>query len=535
MSEDKALGEQIRLLERRLALIQAVDQVRDLTVQDVQAMLTALAGLITDTLQADLCLLSLVEEESGELSLKTIVDRSGLATPEVLETIQERTEQALEQEQILSWNAGDEAALQKLPHGVIIPIVLNGERLGAITLANRNRPFSEEEIILLDLAEDQIDSALTHARTYARLVARNRELETLYRVDRLRDMGLPFDEMLTAVLRELCQVLEAEAGFVMLFSDRGQELELRASTHRDFFTASAQADLIRRVAHQAIREAHLVERTELSPQVRSLLCAPLILHDTIIGVFGAVNRRGLPSFTHQDRRLLHAIISQMDTAIFESLEKRRLRRVLERSVDPRVMEMLLNADQDFLRGQRAEATILFSDMRGFTNVAERTPPETLVARLNEHLEAMTEAILAHQGTLDKFVGDAVMALFGVPWPMEDHALRAVRTAMQMQKAQQHLMEHWVRIGWEAVPIGIGINTGPMIAGEIGTLRRSDYTVIGDAVNLASRLCDLAQPNQILISQATYERVREAVEARPLEPVIVKGKSRPVMIYEVLAV
>ncbi len=533
MSEDKAPEEQIRMLERRLALIQAVDQIRDLTVQDVQAMLTALAGLITDTLRADLCLLSLVEEESGELSLKTIVDRLGLSNPEALETIQRMTEQTLQQEQVLRWNADDDAAPQDLPYGVIVPIVLNGERLGAIMLANRERPFSEEEVTLLDLAEDQIDSALTHARTYARLVARNRELETLYRVDRLRDMGLPFDEMLTAVLKELCQVLEAEAGFVMLFSERGQALELRASTRRDFFTASDQADLIRQVAHQAIREARLVERTDLSPQVRSILCAPLILHDTIIGVFGAVNRRGLPSFTGQDKRLLHAIVSQMDTAIFESLEKRRLRRVLERSVDPQVMKMLLDAGQDFLRGQRSEATVLFSDMRGFTNVAERTPPEMLVARLNEHLEAMTEAILAHQGTLDKFIGDAVMALFGVPWPMEDHALRAVRTAVEMQKAQQRLMEHWTRIGWEAVPIGIGINSGPMIAGEIGTLRRSDYTVIGDAVNLASRLCGLAQPNQILISQATYEQVREAVEARPLEPVIVKGKSRPVMIYEVL--
>ncbi|RMF29765.1 MAG: GAF domain-containing protein, partial [Chloroflexi bacterium] len=161
MSEDKAPEEQIRMLERRLALIQAVDQIRDLTVQDVQAMLTALAGLITDTLRADLCLLSLVEEESGELSLKTIVDRLGLSNPEALETIQRMTEQTLQQEQVLRWNADDDAAPQDLPYGVIVPIVLNGERLGTIMLANRERPFSEEEVTLLDLAEDQIDSALT--------------------------------------------------------------------------------------------------------------------------------------------------------------------------------------------------------------------------------------------------------------------------------------------------------------------------------------------------------------------------------------
>lgn len=159
--------------------------------------------------------------------------------------------------------------------------------------------------------------------------------------------------------------------------------------------------------------------------------------------------------------------------------------------------------------------------------------ESLVTILNEHFEAMTSIIMKHEGTLDKFVGDEVMALFGAPLPLEDHALRAVRTALEMQHAHKELMARWEAAGQEAAPIGIGINSGDMIVGQIGSSKFTDYTVIGDNVNLGSRLCGVAKGHQILISEATYQLVHHAVQVNKLAPIQIKGRVQPVQTYEVI--
>jgi adenylate cyclase len=131
------------------------------------------------------------------------------------------------------------------------------------------------------------------------------------------------------------------------------------------------------------------------------------------------------------------------------------------------------------------------------------------------------------------VGDEVMALFGAPLPLEDHALRAVRTALEMQSAHKGLMAHWEAAGREAVPIGIGINSGDVIVGQIGSSKFTDYTVIGDNVNLGSRLCGVAKSHQILISETTYQLVRHAAKVNKLAPIQVKGRVQPVQTYEVI--
>jgi len=261
---------------------------------------------------------------------------------------------------------------------------------------------------------------------------------------------------------------------------------------------------------------------------------PLVLREQIIGVFGAVNRRGHGGFTRDDKRLLKAITSQVDTAIFESLDKRRIRNTFERYVGETVMEeMLSRTDRDFLAVERMPITVLYSDMRGFTSIAERTDPVVMVETLNQHLGAMTDVVLAHQGTLDKFVGDEVVALFGAPLPQPDHVIRAVGAALEMQAAHQALLDKLAAEGCEAAPIGIGINTGEMVVGNIGCEKRVDYTAIGDAMNLGARLCGLAEPNQIIISESTYQLVKDVVEVKALAPVRVKGRVQPEQIYEVV--
>jgi adenylate cyclase len=172
-------------------------------------------------------------------------------------------------------------------------------------------------------------------------------------------------------------------------------------------------------------------------------------------------------------------------------------------------------------------------MRGFTPLAERLSPEEVVATLNEFYSLMIDATFANDGTLDKFLGDAVMAIFGAPVPHPDHCMRAIRTALRMQTQIAELSNQRLAQGKDPIMIGIGVSAGEAVAGSVGTESRMEYTVIGDRVNLAARLEANALPGQILISKATYDRVADQVEARSLGSVRVKGKEENVAIYEVL--
>jgi adenylate cyclase len=247
-----------------------------------------------------------------------------------------------------------------------------------------------------------------------------------------------------------------------------------------------------------------------------------------------VNRLGDQGFNAEDKRLLLAITSQVDTAIFESLDKQRIRETFRRYVGPRVMErMLALPERDYLKGERAHLTVLFTDMRGFTSVGERVPVDVLVEMLNMHVKAMTEIVLAHEGTLDKFVADQVVAIFGAPLAMEDHAERAIQAAVEMQATQREQMAWWADRGYPLPPIGIGINTGEMIVGNIGCEQQMDYTVIGGHVNLASRLCDAAAGHQTLVSETTWRLVADRVHAKKLSRYALHGIQEPVQVYEIL--
>jgi adenylate cyclase len=201
-----------------------------------------------------------------------------------------------------------------------------------------------------------------------------------------------------------------------------------------------------------------------------------------------------------------------------------------------VMERLLaNPDVDFLKGERSVLSVLYADMRGSTSLSERMDPESLVGFINDYLARMTEVILSHEGTLDKFVGDEVMALFGAPFPQPDHALRAVRVGLEMQAAHQVVMETWRTRGIEPAPIGVGIASGELTVGEMGCPQRTDYTVIGPAANLGSRICDVAQAGQVLVSQATYNLIKEKVEAIPITGLQLKGVNHDITAYHVARV
>jgi adenylate cyclase len=220
----------------------------------------------------------------------------------------------------------------------------------------------------------------------------------------------------------------------------------------------------------------------------------------------------------------------------EDYQKRVVKRLFGRYVSKDVYEQLLaQPDRAELGGKRREMSVLFSDIRGFTTVTEQGNPEELVAQLNEYFSRMVEVVFRHKGTVDKFVGDMVMALYGAPLDDVDHAEHAVAAAIDMVRELGELNRGWAARGMAQLDIGVGINSGDMIAGNIGSSSIMSYTVIGDNVNLGSRLESLNKDykTRIIISDATRTRLKGDYDIRPLGDVVVKGKTRPVAIFQIV--
>jgi len=222
--------------------------------------------------------------------------------------------------------------------------------------------------------------------------------------------------------------------------------------------------------------------------------------------------------------------------ITEERERKKIRGAFSFYVSSSVVsEMLKNPDKLKLGGDKKDLSVLFSDIRGFTTISEGLTPEELVHLLNEYLTAMTNVVFKYDGTLDKYMGDAVMAFYGAPLDQADHPFRACRSALDMMEELKKLNEKWIREGKPPLDIGIGINTGMMMVGNMGSDQRFDYTVMGDAVNLGSRLegANKNYQTNILISESTYERVKNSFVCMELDSVRVKGKLKPVKIFQLM--
>jgi len=231
-----------------------------------------------------------------------------------------------------------------------------------------------------------------------------------------------------------------------------------------------------------------------------------------------------------------AQITQGLAIVLDDLTERKhleaQRRLFERMVSPAVIRQL-DPNKLQLGGKRAEITAIFADIRGFTSFSEKQSPEKLVAILNRYLAAMAEAVLSQEGTIDKFMGDAIMAWFNAPIPQADHTLRAVKAALAMRASVENLYTELPPE--ERLFFGAGIHTGEAVLGLIGTEKRLEYTAISDSVNIAKRIQENSANNQILISREAYERVKKQVEVRPVAAMALKGKTQPVDVFEVVGV
>ena len=223
--------------------------------------------------------------------------------------------------------------------------------------------------------------------------------------------------------------------------------------------------------------------------------------------------------------------------IFEEREKRRIRKTFSQYLSPGVIALIEEDPQKYIRpgGEVKELTVMFSDIRDFTALSEGLTPDELVSLLNEYLSVMTSVLFRNLGTLDKYIGDAIMAFWGSPYPQADHAVRSCACAVEMQAELDALNKRWAAAGRRTIAFGIGLNTGLVNVGNMGSDKRLSWTVMGDNVNLASRLEGMTKQyrTRVIISENTHRQIKSRFICRELDKIRVKGKSQPVTIFELM--
>jgi adenylate cyclase len=380
----------------------------------------------------------------------------------------------------------------------------------------------------------------------------NRLFELLYQVSRALGDLLSVEDVVNSVLDLVLQIEGVERGYAMLSDEKGgfqpavirYRKELGPDTGRLPQMILSQA-IIKQVTQGGV--PLLVQDVRMDPRLgssksialsgmQSAMCAPLKGGDKLYGLLYVDNlvKRGM--FSQEDLNIFSVIATQAGLAVDrvrgreEMAKQAQQRSALERFLSPGVAQKIAAEAADIqLRGETQNLTVMFSDIRGFTSMAEKMTPEETVEILNDYFNAMSDKIFSHEGTLDKFLGDGLMCLFGAPISKGTDALNAVRTAVEMQQTLQQINKDLGR----PLHMGIGINTGRAVVGYMGATRRMDYTAIGDVVNVASRLCAAAAPDQILVSATTQSEFGGELPTRKLDPVKVKGKAEPIQVYEVL--
>jgi adenylate cyclase len=381
----------------------------------------------------------------------------------------------------------------------------------------------------------------------------NNLLKLLLAVGKTLSSVLTPDEIMRRVMELVFQMDNVERGFVMLrddkkgfkpavllYKDEGRKADARGVALSTTVTEKLMNDRVPLLIYDVGTDERFSTSQSLRISgIRSAMCAPLIYKDRVFGIF-YVDCLSKPYAFSQEELGIFSVIAAEAAISFdnarshEELARRVVeRQALERFLSSNIVEKILaSPDEVHLGGENQTVTILFSDIRGFTRMSEHMEPHAVVELLNEYFSEMTDIVFDTGGTLDKYLGDGIMAVYGAPIPKPDDSLRATKTAMEMQRALAALNRDWESRGQQPLRMGVGVNTGPVTAGNIGSAKRMDYTVIGDAVNLASRLCSNAAGGQILVSESTYLQLNGCIPAQRLEPIRVKGKDTPVELYEV---
>jgi adenylate cyclase len=356
------------------------------------------------------------------------------------------------------------------------------------------------------------------------------------------------DALLAKVADYVFKILEADRCAILL--QEGDHMVQKVARDKRSATVAYQVpqsivrpvvdDKVAMLSDNAGEDTRFGGQSILMQQVRSAICAPLVSsEDQVLGVLYVDNFSLAKRFGEGDLDFLIAFAGIVAVALENASFAERIRREaltrsnFERFFTPQLAARIANAGEAIrLGGEKRQVAVLFSDIRGFTALSETMNPDVMATHLTEYFTEMVDCVFRHGGTLDKFIGDAVMAQWGAPIAEPDDADRAVAAALDMMTQLDLLNARWRAEGRPELKIGVGINYGDAFAGNIGSERRLEYTVIGDTVNTASRLCSKAQGGEIIISEFCRQALKQPPALEELEPLVLKNKSQPVPAFRV---
>jgi class 3 adenylate cyclase len=385
-----------------------------------------------------------------------------------------------------------------------------------------------------------------HQALAAKIAAQRRELNLLYKISESISACLDPQEIAEMAIEEALRIIKGNSASVMLLRSGTDKMEIVAGCGTAallkgkpiFDTKTGIAGSIfssgrGEIINDTSQDSRFVPGEN---PVSSLICAPLKTKNTTIGVINLSSEQPA-HYQTKDLQLLTALAAQVAAAIENAmlhqnkLQQERIKSQLERYVPAQLVHAIIDPQEEVsLAPGRKSIAILFSDIRNFTTTCEELEAETIVSHLNEYFTHMVDVIFSHEGTVDKFVGDMIVALFGAPSQLLSNEEQAIAAAIAMQDRIRQIPIPWIR---ENFKTGIGITSGRVVVGNIGSPRHMDYTAIGDEVNLASRLQAIAKGGQILTSRSVYDATKHLYTYREFGNLLVKGKRNTVQVFEVL--
>ncbi len=366
-----------------------------------------------------------------------------------------------------------------------------------------------------------------------------------------REIGLErdMDRLLDKILTALFKFVNADRGVILLKESDGQ-LQPRAARRRDGTDAPIQVSstilshVIKEqksvITHDASMDfASSKGKSMILNRISSAIVVPLLHEKDVLGALW-LDSESLAQFQQKDLEIINAVGNQAAMFIENTLLAKKIeqeivtRERFSRLLSPNVAEQVISGKLDIKKGGTlvSECTVFNSDIRGFTHMSEGTTAEAMVEMLNEYFEEMVNTIFKYEGTLDKFMGDGIMALWGAPARHPDDPIRAVQSALDQMDELGKFNRRRQGLNQPPLAIGIGIHTGPLVAGYVGSSKALSYTVIGDTANTSARLCGIATPGQILVSEGTLSRLSNRFEVEELAPAQLKGKEKPLRIFNV---
>ncbi len=379
------------------------------------------------------------------------------------------------------------------------------------------------------------------------------KLRVAHEVGTALSLEVNLTSLLEKIMEKTFELMPADRGVIMLMNPVNQELEGRVIKRRDE-TKNPEEEIVlsRTIVNQVVQTKTAVLSSDaaidsrfsgahsiIMQGIRSTMSVPLLFGNDLLGLMYLDSQIATNAFTEKDLQIFTGIANQAASSIqnarlASNIEaEAAMRARFERLLSPNLVDQVVAGSLRMEKGgENRQVTVMFTDIRGFTSMSEKMDAQSVISMLNEYFEEMVDVLFKHQGTLDKYVGDEIMALFGAPVLTPEDPVNAVACAVEMMKRLREFNRLRQMRNDPPIQIGIGINTGEAVFGALGSSKTMQYTVVGDTVNVASRLCSLAQAGEIIVSDDTHQLLGTRFETVELPPARVKGKAQEIQVYNV---